>query len=82
MVMEVLEMITTLVTTITADPILILAALLPIFLIMAIFFAIGWYQAYRKNRDRIKWAFTISVSGLYGITALALLSKIEENEDE
>ena len=53
-----------------------------IFLVMLIFFVIGWKLAVYKNRDRIKWAFTISVSGLYGIAALAALPKVEEKINE
>ena len=53
-----------------------------IILVIGIFFILGWKLAVRKNRDRVKWALVISISGFYGLVALAALPKVEENEDE
>lgn len=49
-----------------------------LFLIMAIFFIIGWKLAGYKNRRQFRWALIISVSGFYGIIILAALDKIEK----
>ena len=53
-----------------------------LFAIALTFFCVGWKLASYKNRDKLKWALTISVSGLYGVATLAALSKVEENVDE
>ncbi len=53
-----------------------------LFVFALAFFCVGWKLASYKNRDKLTWALTISVSGLYGVATLAALSKVEENVDE
>lgn len=66
------------VTNIFSNLMLFSIVFLSIFLIIAVFFVIGWRLAAYKNRHRLKWAIIISISGFYGMIVLAALDKINQ----